>query len=315
MLRYFAGKLPSLLLVVIVGSVVAFALPRMAPGDVAVSLAGPDPTQEQIEAIRAQLGLNESLVSQYWKWISGLLRGDLGESYQTHRSVASLIGDRLGSTVQLAIAGVLLVIIIGLLLGIIGGSRRGRWVRATLDMVSSMFIAVPSFLVALGLILFFGIYHRWLPVSGEVSILENPSFGFQYLILPAFSLALGPAAVVGRMLQTEMLQMRGEEFIDLAISKGASARRITWRHIMRNSLGAAVVGVGIQVGNLLAGAVVIEAIFSRNGLGQLAVSSVESRDFTVLQVLILFAVLIAALAQILSEILLATIDPRVKLGS
>ncbi|MFF1593905.1 ABC transporter permease [Streptomyces sp. NPDC058286] len=314
MLRYLVGRLPSLVMVLVASSVVAFALPRLAPGDVAVSLAGTDPTQAQIDAIREQLGLNQPLPSQYWDWISGLFHGDLGESYLWHRSVASMIGDRLESTVELAVVALVLVIVIGLVLGIVGGSRRGRWARAVLDMFSSLLIAIPSFLFALGLILLFGIFQRWLPVSGEVSLFDDPWIGIQYLLLPALALALAPGAVVGRMLQTEMLKMRNEDFVDLALSKGVTPGKITRRHVLRNSLGSAVVGIGLQAGNLLAGAVVIEAVFSRNGLGQLAVSSVESRDFTVLQVIILGVVLVAALCQILTEIILAAIDPRVRLG-
>jgi peptide/nickel transport system permease protein len=282
---------------------------------VAVSLAGTDPTQEQINAIRAQLGLDRPLVAQYWHWVTGLLHGDLGQSFRTNRSVASLIGDRIGSTVQLALVALVLVIVIGTFLGVVGGTPQGRVARTILDTTSSLLIATPSFLVALTLILAFGIYHRWLPVSGEVSLFTNPGIGIQYLVLPAIALALAPAAVVGRMLQTEMLKVRDEDFVDLAVAKGVAPSRITVRHVFRNSLGSAVVGVGLQAGNLIAGAVIIEAIFSRNGIGQLAVSSVETRDFTVLQVLIVGVVMVAALCQIVTEVLLAAIDPRVRLGA
>jgi peptide/nickel transport system permease protein len=314
MLRYLVGRVPSLLLVLFASSIVAFALPRLAPGDVAVAVAGTDSTQAQIDAIREQLGLNSPLPAQYWQWISGLFHGDLGQSYFMHRSVASLIGERLVSTVELALVALVLVILIGTVLGVVGGSPRGRWAQAVLNTVSNLLIAVPSFLFALASILVFGIYHRWLPTGGEVSLFEDPWIGIQYLILPAFALALAPGAVVGRMLQTEMLKMRGEDFVDLALAKGVAPRRITTRHVLRNSLGSAVVGVGLQVGNLLAGAVVIEAVFSRNGIGQLAVSSVQTRDFTVLQVLILGVVMVAALCQILTEVILAAIDPRVRIG-
>jgi peptide/nickel transport system permease protein len=183
-----------------------------------------------------------------------------------------------------------------------------------LDLTNSLFVAVPSFLVGLALILVFGVLNRWLPVSGEVSLLKDPQIGIQYLILPAFALALTPGAVVARFIQTEMLATRNAEFVDLAVSKGASARRITFRHVFRNSLGTAVVAVGLQMGHVLAGAVIIEAIFARNGLGQLAVSSVQSRDYTVLQVLIVGAVFIAVACQLLTEIILAALDPRIRLG-
>jgi len=314
MTRFLIGKVPSVAFVLFASSIVAFALPRLAPGDVAVVLAGESPTAESIAAIREQLGLNRSPVVQYWEWISGLLHGNLGESFRLHRSVASLISDRAGSTLELAVFSTILVVVIGATLGILAGSARMGWVRALLDLTNSVFVAVPSFVIGLGLILVFGVFNHWLPVSGGVSVIDDPAIGIQYLILPSLALALGPAAIVARFIQTEMLAMRKAEFVDLAISKGASSRRITFRHVFRNSLGSAVVAVGLQMGHVLAGAVIIEAIFSRNGLGQLAVSSVQTRDFTVLQVLILGAVFIAVICQLLTEIILAALDPRIRLG-
>ncbi|MEV6034049.1 ABC transporter permease [Nonomuraea sp. NPDC052116] len=315
MVRFLIRKLPSLVFVLLASSIVAFALPRLAPGDVAVTLAGADPTAANIAAIRQQLGLDRPLVIQYADWMAGLLQGDLGQSYLLRRSVASLIGDRLGSTVELAALATLLVIAIGTALGVVVGSVRSGWARAGLDLVNSVLVAVPSFVTGLGLILVFGVLNRWLPVSGEVAFLDNPVIGFQFLILPAIALALPPAAVVARLLQAEMLVARNEDYVDLALSKGASGARITIRHVLRNSVGTAVVAVGLQVGNLLAGAVIIEAIFNRNGLGQLAVSSVQTRDFTVLQVLILAVVFVAVICQILTEMILAALDPRITLGA
>lgn len=315
MSRFLLGKAPSVFFVLAATSVIAFALPRLAPGDVAVMLAGEDPTKENIESIRQELGLDRPLVAQYWDWITGLFRGDLGESFFLHRSVASLIGDRIGSTVELALLSTILVIAIGTTLGILAGSARVRWARVLLDFTNSLFVAVPSFVFGLGMILVFGVFNRWLPVSGEVRLLEDPVIGIQYLILPALALAIGPGAIVARFVQTEMLAMRKADFVDLAVSKGASPRRVTFRHVFRNSLGSAVVAVGLQIGDVLAGAVIIEAIFARNGLGQLAVSSVQTRDFTVLQVLILGAVFVAVLCQLLTEIVLAALDPRIRLGA
>ncbi|EFL22161.1 oligopeptide ABC transporter, permease [Streptomyces himastatinicus ATCC 53653] len=315
MIRFMARKAPSVLFVLLASSVVAFALPRLAPGDVAVSLAGTDPSAANVAAIRKELGLDRSPVVQYWDWISGLLHGDLGQSYRLHRSVTSLIGDRLGSTVELAVFATLLVLVMGTALGVLAGSTKRRWTRATLDLGNSLLVATPAFLTALALILIFGVYHRWLPVSGEVSLLENPSIGIQYLILPAFALALSPSGIVARLLQTEMTKVRNEDYVDLALAKGTSSRQITLRHVLRNSFGTAVVAIGLEIGTLLAGAVITESIFNRNGLGQLAVSSVQSRDFTVLQVLILGVVFVAVICQIVTEMVLATLDPRIRLGA
>ncbi|MEU6197170.1 ABC transporter permease [Streptomyces sp. NPDC047061] len=314
MIRFLLRKVPSVVFVLFASSVVAFALPRLAPGDVAVSIAGPDATAANIAAVRRQLGLDRSPVVQYWDWISGLFHGDLGRSYLLNRSVASLIGDRLESTVELAVFATLLAVAVGTLLGVLAGSTRHRWARTVLDLGNSILVATPSFLIALALILVFGVYHRWLPVSGEVSVVHDPAIGIQYLVLPAVALALSPAGSVARLLQTEMARVRNEDYVDLALAKGASPTRITLRHVLRNSFGTAVVAIGLEVGTLLAGAVVIESVFNRNGLGQLAVSSVTSRDFTVLQVLILGVVCVAVVCQIVTELVLAALDPKIRLG-
>jgi peptide/nickel transport system permease protein len=315
MLSFLVRKVPSVMLVLFVSSILAFALPRFAPGDVAAVLAGPDPTPEAVAAIRQELGLDEPLVTQYLSWMGGMFTGDLGESYVFRRSVSSLVGDRLESTLELAVASIILTLIVGMTLGVLGGSVRMPWVRGALDLINGAMVAIPSFLVGLGLILVFGIMNRWLPVSGQVSVLENPVIGIQYLILPAVALSLASAAVKARMVQTEMLRVRKEDYVDLALGKGASSRRITFRHVLPNSLGAAVVALGLQVGNVLAGAVIVESIFARNGLGQLAVSSATSRDFPVLQVLILAAVFTAVICQLLTEVALAALDPRIRLDS
>ncbi|NHA67166.1 ABC transporter permease [Phycicoccus flavus] len=314
MLRFLIRKLPSVLGVTVVASMIAFALPRLAPGDPAVALVEGDASPETIAALRSEMGLDLPLWQQYLKWVGSLLHGDLGTSYILNRPVGDLILGRMDSTLELTIAATLLMVAVGMFFGVLGGSRLTPWARAFVDSWNTFFLAVPAYLVGLILILVFGIYTRVLPVSGEMSVLQNPNFGLQYLLLPALALALPGAAVVARLVQTSMLTNRGEDYVDLAISKGVSPRRITVRHVARNSLGTAAVVIGLRIGDLLAGALIIEQVFARNGLGSLAVNAVQSRDYLLLQVLILLAVVIAILAQLASEIALAALDPRIRLG-
>jgi peptide/nickel transport system permease protein len=314
MIRYLLRRTPSILLVLVATSVIAFLLPRLAPGDPAAAIAGPDADPETIAAIRAQLGLDQPLVTQYADWLGGLFTGDLGQSFQYNRPVGELVGDRVGSTVELAVLAGILLVALGIGLGVLAGSARSRWARALVDGTNTTLLAAPPFLVGLMLILAFGVAVRLLPISGEVAVLDNPSIGVQYLLLPALALALPMSAGVARLVQTSMLAIRQEDFVDLAVAKGVPSLRISVRHVLRNSLGPAVVAIGIRFGDLLAGAVVIEAIFARNGLGQLAVTSAQTADYPVIQVLIVGAVFIAVLAQLLTEISLAALDPRIRLG-
>jgi peptide/nickel transport system permease protein len=312
--RYLIRRIPSVALVLVATTVIAFLLPRLVPGDPAAIVAGPDATAETIAAIRAELGLDRPLVTQYFEWIGGVLTGDLGESLRFRQPVAELIGDRLVSTVELALLAGFFLVVVGIGLGVLAGSVRSRWARFLVEGTNTGFLAAPPFLVGLLFILLFGVAFRVLPTSGEVSVLEDPAIGIQYLLLPALALALPMSAGVARLVQTRMLAVRQEEFIDLAIAKGVSPRRISIRHVLRNSLGPAVVAIGIRFGDLLAGAVVIEAIFARNGLGQLAVTGAQSADYTVVQVIIVGAVFIAVIGQLVTEIMLAALDPRVRLG-
>lgn len=313
MLRFLLRKLPSVALVVFVSSVIAFILPRLAPGDPAVTIAGPDATSEQVELIRQEMGLNQPIFQQYVDWIGGLFTGDPGMSYVTRRPVGDLIVTRIESTLELALLATIIMIAVGMALGIAAGSPRSRVARAILDVTTTVLLATPPFVTGLLLILLLGIAFPILPVSGEVGLLEDPMIGIQYLILPAVALSLPQAAVVARLVQTSMLTVRGEDFVDLALAKGVPAKVITHKHVLRNSLSTTVVVIGLRIGDLLAGAIITEAIFARNGLGQLAVTSVSSRDYPVVQVLILGAVVIAVFIQLVTEIILAALDPRVRL--
>lgn len=313
MIRFLLRKLPSVAMVALISSIIAFILPRLAPGDPAVAVAGSDASPEQLAAVREQMGLLKPLPEQYFDWLFGLFRADLGQSFMMRRPVATVIGARLESTLELAALAMILMIVIGLVLGILAGSPRRPWARAILDAITTVCLATPPFLTGLLLILLLGIVFPILPVSGEVGMLKDPLRALQFLILPATAMALPQAAMVARLLQTSMNTMRGEDFVDLAKAKGVSPTRITWRHVLRNSLGTAVVALGLRAGDLLAGAIVIEAIFARNGLGNLAVYSVQTRDYAVLQVLILGAVVIAVFIQLFSEIILAALDPRIRL--
>lgn len=315
MIRFLLRRTPSLALVVVATSVLAFLLPRLTPGDPAVQIAGPEASPEQLAALRADLGLDQPVLSQYVSWVRGIFQGDLGESLQYRRPVAELIGARLESTLELAIGAFLILVVVGFLVGILGGSTRsGRGLRFGVDLTNTVLLATPPFLAGLLLILLLGITFPVLPTSGEIAVLDDPMRGIQFLILPAVALAVPTSSSVSRLVQTSMQRVRGQDYVDLAVAKGVPPRRITVRHVLRNSMGAPIVALGMRFGDMLAGAVIIEAIFARDGLGLLAVNSVQAADYSVIQVLIVGAVVIAVVMQLVTEIGLAALDPRVRLG-
>ena len=313
MLKYLLRRIPSVVFVLLATSVIAFLLPRFAPGDPATAVAGPDATEAQLVAVRTQMGLDRPLNEQYFSWFFGIFRGDLGTSFVYDRPVADLVVARLGSTLELALFASIIMVCAGFGLGILGGSAIKRKTKIVVESINTLLMATPAFLLALLLIVLFGVTWRILPISGEVAFLEDPGIGIQYLILPALALGLAQAPGISRLLQTTMISTRSEDFVDLARSTGSSSRRVTLRHVARTSLGSAVVLVGLRVGDLFGGAVIIEAIFARNGLGQLALQATSLRDYELIQILILGTVLIAVISQLLTEVALAALDPRVSL--
>lgn len=306
-------RLPIALFVVLAGSVLAFLVPRLAPGDPAAAIVGQNAPHATYEAVRAELGLDLPLWQQYLKWFGNVLQGNLGTSYYTHRPVAELIGDRLEPTVELALAGLIIMLLAGFALASWGATSRRKGIRHAIDGGSSVLLAIPAFLIGIGLIVLFGIVWPVLPVSGTVTLSENFVVGLQYLLLPAITVAIVPTVVFVRIVQSQMLGVKSEDYVATAIAKGLRPRLVNTRYIRANALGPAIVVAGVIFGELLGGAVVVENIFGRDGLGQLAVTSVANRDYMVTQTLIFGALLVAVCVQLVSEFLQALTDPRVRI--
>ena len=312
-MSYVGKRLLTALLVLLLASVVIFSLLRLAPGNPAVILAGQDATAAQVAAVSRTLGLDGSLSAQYWHWLSGVLTGHLGQSYILKRGIGSLIGQRIGSTVQLLIAAMLVMAAAGTLLGVLAAGRN-RVAAAVVDVLSTLALATPPFVSSIIFIFLFAITAHLLPAGGQANFLSNPSFSVQYLLMPSVAAALPGAAVIGRLLATEMRRALREEFSRTATAKGASRLRVLTRHVLPNSIGPAMVELGIRMGELFAGAVVVEAIFARSGLGSLLVTAVQERDYVLAQDLLLLAVAFAIVMQLLTEIGMSRVDRRLTLG-
>ena len=314
MIRYVARRIAVAVVVLFISSIVVFSLLQLAPGDPASLIAGPDASQETVAAIRTDLGLDKPLVTQYLDWLGGLLHGDLGTSYTLRQPIGTLISQRIGSTLQLTVAAALLTVVFGLLLGVVLATTRHAWIRRITDSFATLCLALPPFVSGIILIFIFAVTFRWLPSGGDAPFLTNPSESFRRLILPAVAMSLPGIPVIGRLLATEMRRTRDQEFVLTAQAKGASARRITWRHVVPNSVAPALIETGIRIGHLLGGAVVAEAIFSRVGLGSLLVQAVQGRDYRLAQVLLLMAIAAAIVVQLITELCISRIDPRIRLG-
>ena len=313
MLRYAVRRVPSALVVLLVASVIVFVVPRLAEGDAADVLAGPDASDATRDAVRTDLGLDRNPVLQYLIWLRGLLTGDLGTSYIRKQPASEAIGAALGQTVTLTLAALLVAVVLGGAAGVVVGAGRSRVLTRAVNALVSLAFAVPPYVSGVLMVLLFAVTVRILPASGYQAIYDDPMIAVQYIVMPALCLGLPAAAVIARFLGTSVRQVQDEEFVRTGIAKGLTNRRLVRAHVVPNALPPVLTIFGIQVGQLLGGAIVVEAIFGWHGIGDLLVNSVLSRDYVLVQDLLLFTVAVFVVVQLLTDLAHASVDPRVRL--
>jgi peptide/nickel transport system permease protein len=313
MLRYALRRLPSAALVLAVASVLVFAVPRLAKGDAANVLAGPDASAATIAAVRHDLGLDQTVLVQYLSWIRGLLTGDLGISYVRHQPASTAIGAALGQTATLTLGALFVALLVGGAAGLILGVSRNRALKKVVGAFVSLAFALPPYVSGVLFVLLFAVTVRLLPAVGYVPLAQDPGIAVQYLLMPAVCLGLPAAAVIARFLATSVRQVQDEEFIQTGVAKGLRTRRLVLAHVIPNALPPVLTVLGIQVGQLLGGAIVVEAIFGWHGIGDLLVNSVLTRDYVLVQDLLLFTVAVFVVVQTLTDLAHAAVDPRVRL--
>ncbi|MFD7908244.1 ABC transporter permease [Kitasatospora sp. NPDC059722] len=312
MRTFLLKRLPSGLLVLVLASFLVFLILRLIPGDPATTLAGPDASPAAVAAIRARLGLDQPLFGQYLSWLGHLISGDLGPSYAIGGQVADLIGDGIAATVQLTAGALLLVVLIAVPLAVLGATTGRRPVAAAVRAVTTAVLAVPPFVTGVLLVLVFAVSLRILPAGGHESLLDAPDLAVQYLLMPAVCLALPSAAILARYLKDGIERALAEDYVRTATALGVSRRRILWQHVLPNALPPAVTVLGLQIGQLIAGAVLVERIFAWPGLGQLIEQGVARRDYPVVQDLLLLVVAVYVTVQLLTDLVHAWLDPRVR---
>ncbi|KDN81074.1 ABC transporter permease [Kitasatospora cheerisanensis] len=312
MRSFLLKRLPSGLVVLLAASFAVFLMLRLIPGDPATTLAGPDASPAAIAAIRARLGLDEPLAAQYLHWLGQVLTGDLGPSYAIGGQVSGLIGDGIAATAQLTLAALLLVVVLAVPVALLGASAGRRPWAGALRALTTGALAVPPFVTGVLLVGVFAVSLRLLPAGGYASLGDAPDLAVQYLALPALCLALPSAAILARYLQDGLERALAEDYVRTATALGVSRRRILWRHALPNALPSAVTVLGLQVGQLVAGAVVVERIFAWPGLGQLVEQGVQRRDYPVVQDLLLLVVAGYVTVQLLTDLAYSWLDPRVR---
>jgi peptide/nickel transport system permease protein len=308
---FLLRRLAWALLTLAVGSFVVFGAMYVAPGDPIAMLTGGRPLPpETLDSIREQYHLHDPFLLRYWQWLTDALQGDFGQSIQFRQDVSALITPRLGTTLILLTYSALLTIVIGIGLGAWAALRGGKTDTAILS-VTSVSMAVPSFVTAMVLIFLFGVELKWLPTVGGG---EGFTGRFQHLTLPAVALALASVAYVARLTRAAMQTELEREHVDMARSRGIPDHLVVRRHVLRNAMIPITTVMGVTVAPLVAGIVVVEHAFAVGGLGSLLIDAVVSKDFAVVQALVLVLIAMFILLNTLVDYLYALLDPRITLG-
>ena len=282
MLNYVIKRLLVSVFVVLGVTVVIFSLVHLSPGDPVRMMAGIDASDEDVEALRDKLGMNDPLIVQYFRYLNDLVHLDLGQSIISNKNIADEIFTRFRNTAELAVMGMLVSAVFGILIGTIAAVNRNRWLDKTLMSLSITGISVPSFLLALLLILFFVSKLSLLPASGR-SGSPFTAEGFRYIILPALTLGISGMASVARLTRSSVVSVLNEEFVMTLKAKGLQRKLILFKHVLRNASLPILTMIGIDFGYLLGGAVVTETIFAWPGIGKYAMDAINNNDFPAVQ--------------------------------
>lgn len=304
MLSFFISRLFSTLIVVLGVVTLVFLLIHLVPGDPVQAMLGEAATPADLETLRTALGLDQPLLMQWWLYMTHLLQGQLGESLYSKEPILDILLQRLPATIELAMAGLFVAVLIALPLGSIAALRKDRvWDHGAM-VFSLLGVSIPNFWLGPMLIFLFSLTLGWLPVSGRESLLS--------LVLPALTLGTALAAILARMIRSTLLEVLNEDYIRTARAKGLRESAVVIHHALRNASLPIITVLGLQLGTLLGGAVITEIIFAWPGIGQLTIESIQRRDYPVVQACILLISLSYVLVNTLTDMLYAWLDPRVR---
>jgi peptide/nickel transport system permease protein len=313
--RYLVRRVLVAFVVIWFVMTLMFFFLRLLPGDVALALSGERPaglTPEQRETVIRNLGLDRPLHIQYFEWLyKAVVKGDLGVSFSSKRPVLGDIAARVPRTVELAIAGLITGLIIGIPTGVICALNRNGWLDILLNSGLVLLGSLPVYVSGIALLLIFGLQLGWVPTGGYIQFSEDPIGHIKLLILPSMTLGVWMGAVAARMTRASLLEVLSQDYVRTAFSKGLSGRVVYMRHALKNALIPVITAVGLQVGSLLGGAVLTETIFTWPGLGLAYVNAVIRRDFPMIQGVVIVAVTAFVFTNMLVDVSISFLDPRI----
>ena len=312
MLKTFVRRLLLLVVTLLLVTILAFVAFSIIPGDPTDTILGLNATEEQVTALRAQLGLDLPLPVRYWNWLTGFVRGDLGESYNFGMPVTALLSGRIAPTLTLTVLAAVLIILFSIPLGLFAARYEGGRIDRLLTVLNQIVMSIPNFVVGISLMFLFGLVLRWFQPGGYVSPEQGLGAHLWFMLFPALAVALPKSAMMIKMLRGSILSEMSADYIRTAYSKGNSRASALWRHVLRNAMIPVVTFFATTIAELVAGSIVVEQVFTIPGLGQMLISSISNRDYPVVQTIIVLVAALVVLCNFLADALYRVMDPRLK---
>jgi peptide/nickel transport system permease protein len=309
---FLLKRLTTLIATLVGASIVVFLVLEILPGDAALIMMGADAAPEAVKALANKLGLDRPPLERYWLWVSGILSGDLGNSYAYSSPVSELILERLALTFPLAMIAMALTTVLALSAGIFAAMRHNKFGDVGLMGLTQVGIAIPNFWFAILLILLFSVHLQWFSAGGFPGWEDSVFEGLKALLLPAISLAVVQSAILARITRSAVLEVLREDFVRTARAKGLSQRATVWGHVLRNAMIPVITVMGLQFAELLAGTIVVENVFYLPGLGRLIFQAISNRDLIVVRNCVMLLATMVVVVNFIVDVLYAVIDPRVK---
>ena len=312
MLRLIGHRLLALIPLFFIVSVLTFSFTALLPGDPVDLIIGDEGTEEQYEMIRERLGLNVPVVTRYLQWLGNAVQGDLGTSFFNSVDVSAAVMQRLPVTVSLAAVSAVIAMIVGLAAGIAAALNPRSWIDRLATLGATIGQAIPNFWFGILLAAFFAVQLRWFPATGFTPLSESPTEWLRSLTLPALALGLSSSAAIARQVRSAMVGVLQQGYIRAANAQGLSARRVIFKHALKNALIPVVTVLSFQITVLLGGALIVEKVFAINGLGSLAIAAVRQQDIPMIQGIVLVSVIIVVLVQLVTDLIYGFLNPKAR---
>lgn len=313
-MRYFIKKVSILLLTLVVISIVTFWLFHIVPGDPAASMLGTSASQEQLENLRKELGLDQPLTTQYMNWIKGAVKGDFGTSIMYKKPVAKLLKGKLSITLILGAMSLIIVILVGIPLGVFTAGRKHVFSEQVLNMLNLLGISFPGFFLSILLIWVFGLVLHWFIPGRFITFSRDPAGFFRSMIFPAIAIAIPQTCILSKYIRSAVIEEIRADYVRTARSKGSTKNRIMYVHVLKNAIVSVVPLIGMIVSGIFSGSIVIEQVFGIPGIGRLLIACVTSRDYPTVQTLVMYIAILILVVNFIVDILIQILDPRIRIA-